>query len=306
MMARPFTAKDHSAMPSEETLGAALQALALGRHNDASALLKAAHGLHMAHALLDILDSDTHQGAYDQAKAFEAFIRSGGNVALYNAVSRFLAEAYDRQRPVSILDIGVGDGLALIPALARARNAPKVVDVVEPNVDLLRSLSRHIEVHATHALSFEAFVEDLSDDHRWDMAQSTFALQSVAPDVRKDALRRLVTHVDMLVVVEFDLPVHEARSDELYRSLAHRYEQAARECGEDAALVAAGFLGPMLLGQLSASTPSNWEQTADAWIDELTSCGFMDIVVEHIHDYSWAPAVGITAWSGHALAPLLT
>ncbi|WP_369928876.1 class I SAM-dependent methyltransferase [Xanthomonas sp. NCPPB 2632] len=291
-------------MSSKETLGAALQALALGRHTDASTLLKAAHGLRMAHALLALIGSDAPTGAYDHAKAFEAFIRSGGNVALYKAVSCFLAGAYDRHGPVSLLDIGVGDGLALIPALAQTTNALKVIDVVEPNADLLRSLSQRLELHATHAVGFEAFAEDLSDDDRWDMAQSTFALQSVSPDVRKDALRRLATHVDVLVVVEFDLPVHEARSEELYRSLARRYEQAAQECGEDAALVAAGFLGPMLLGQLSASTPSNWEQTAGAWVDELTSCGFTDIVVEHIHDYSWAPAVGITARAVNASVSL--
>ncbi|MET4677749.1 MULTISPECIES: class I SAM-dependent methyltransferase [unclassified Luteibacter] len=287
-------------MSSEETLGAALHALALGRRTEASTLLKDAHGLHMARALLALVGSDTSTGAYDHAKAFEAFIRSGGNVALYKAVSCFLARAYDRHGPVSLLDIGVGDGLALIPALAQTTNAPKVIDVVEPNAELLRSLSKRVELHGNHAMGFEAFAEDLSDDDRWDMAQSTFALQSVSPDVRKDALRRLATHVGVLVVVEFDLPVHEARSEELYRSLAHRYEQAAQECGEDANLVAAGFLGPMLLGQLSATTQSNWEQTVGAWVDELASCGFKDIVIEHIHDYSWAPAVGITARPGHA------
>jgi hypothetical protein len=254
----------------------------------------------MASALLTLLASDTPTGAYDQAKAFEAFIRSGGNVALYNAVSSFLARSYDRHVPVSLLDIGVGDGLALIPALAQTRNAPNVIDVVEPNAELLRSLSKRLALRTAHALGFEVFAEDLADHHRWDMAQSTFALQSMSPDVRKRALRRLATHVGVLVVVEFDLPVHVARSEGLYRSLARRYEQAAQECGRDAALVAAGFLGPMLLGQLSATTPSNWEQTAGAWVDELASCGFTDIAVEHIHDYSWAPAVGITARSGHA------
>lgn len=293
-------------MLSEETLGAALQALGSGRRSDAASMLKGAHELHMARALLTLLASDTPAGAYDHAQAFEAFIRSGGNVALYNAVSGFLARAYDRYCPVSLLDVGAGDGLALIPALAQTRNSPTVIDVVEPNPELLCSLSKRLELHAAHAVGVEAFADSLSDDQRWDVAQSTFALQSVSPDARKDALRRLVAHVDVLVVVEFDLPVHEACSEELYRSLARRYEQAAQECGQDAALVATGFLGPMLLGQLSATTPSNWEQTAGAWVDELASCGFTDIVVEHIHDYNWARAVGITARSGHALDPLIT
>lgn len=142
-------------MSSEETLGAALQALALGRRADAGVLLEGAHALHMASALLTLLASDTPTGAYDQAKAFEAFIRSGGNVALYNAVSSFLARSYDRHVPVSLLDIGVGDGLALIPALAQTRNAPNVIDVVEPNAELLRSLSKRLALRTAHALGLK-------------------------------------------------------------------------------------------------------------------------------------------------------
>ena len=54
-------------MSSEETLGAALHALALGRRTEASTLLKDAHGLHMARALLTLLASDAPTGAYDHA-----------------------------------------------------------------------------------------------------------------------------------------------------------------------------------------------------------------------------------------------
>ena len=294
-MARSTRKEPRQAMSSQDTLGAALQALAQGRQADAGVLLMDASGLHMASALLTLVASETPTGAYDQAEAFEAFIQGGGNVALYDALSGFLATAYDHLLPVSLLDIGAGNGLALVPALQRARTPPRFIDVVEPNAELLASLSRSLDLHAAHRLGFEAFVERLPVGSRWDAAQSTFALQSIPPKERRLALQRLAPHIDVLLVAEFDLPVHEAGSDELYRSLARRYEQAARECGADAALVATGFLGPMLLGQLNATAPSNWEQTADAWVDELASCGYTDIHVEHIHDYSWAPAVGITA-----------
>lgn len=282
-------------MSSEKPLASALQALAEGRDADAIALLEGAGDLPMAVALLGHLNSSAPVGAYDQAHAFEAFIRGGGNVALYDALSAFLAAAYDRLRPTTLLDIGVGDGMALIPALERARHAPTAIDVVEPNATLLESLTRRLEVRSADPRGLEAFAADLSDRPHWDIVQSTFAMQSMSPAVRTRALRQLAAQVRTLIIVEFDVPVFEPHSHALYRSLASRYEQAARECGADAALVAAGFLAPMVLGQLRAEAPSNQEQPAAAWVDELRSCGFTDIVVDHIHDYSWAPAVGITA-----------
>ena len=115
------------------------------------------------------------------------------------------------------------------------------------------------------------------------------------PNARRPALHRLASHVDRLVIVEFDVPALAEGSVALYESLARRYELAANEQREHAELVASGFLAPMLLGQLRAQSPSNWEQPAIAWVDELLANGFRTVDVEHVHDYSWAPAVLITA-----------
>ena len=105
-------------------------------------------------------------------------------------------------------------------------------------------------------------------------------------------MRRLRPHVRQLAVVEFDVPVLEARSAEYFDSLAQRYERALAGYGEDAPLVAGGFLAPMLLGQLrQASRPSNWEQPIQAWLEELREAGYATVRTEALYDYSWSPAV---------------
>ena len=277
-------------------LSIALAALAAGREGDAMDVLKTAreHSL-MARALLASLEAGQGANAYDAPRAFEAFIRGGGNVALYRAVSAALAGVYDRYRPARLLDIGAGDGMALVPALEAAMHAPHRVDVVEPNGEMFAKLTARLPLHAGYNQDLETFVEHLGADDRWELAQSSFALQSIPPEARVRALQKLLPHVNRLVIVEFDVPTFAAGSADLYDSLATRYELAASEQGEHAGLVASGFLAPMVLGQLRARSPSNWEQPAAAWADELLASGFRAVEVEHVHDYSWAPAVCITA-----------
>ena len=277
-------------------LGLALAELAAGREGDAIAALKGAReGSFMARALLRSLTEKQEANAYDAPLAFEAFIRGGGNVALYGAVSGALSRAYDLYRPERLIDIGAGDGMALLPALAATAHPPRQVDVVEPNVAMFTKLAAGFSLHAGYNQGLESFVAGLGADDHWELAQATFALQSIPPDARKPALHRLASHVDSLVIVEFDVPAFAEGSVALYESLARRYELAADEQGEHAELVASGFLAPMLLGQLRAQSPSNWEQPAIAWVDELLANGFRTVDVEHVHDYSWAPAVLITA-----------
>lgn len=247
-----------------------------------------ANGSVMANGLLDALSRGQAQ-AYDAPAAFEAFIRGGGNVALYEAVSEALARAIDMYRPAALLDIGAGDGMALLPSLGAARHPPARVDVVEPNAELLAALRSAAPFIVGHPTTLERFVEQ-REDRRWNMAVSSFALQSIAPQARAEALARLRTHVDRLLVVEFDVPRLQPRSRAMHMSLAQRYERAAREAGDDRALVARGFLAPMLLGQLQATTPSNYEQPAVAWADDLRTAGYDVAPAQYLHDYSWAPA----------------
>lgn len=278
-------------------LARSLAALQAGRDDDALYLLGIATESEsvMGKGLLDAIAQDRDANAYDQPRAFEVFIRGGGNVALYEAVSANLARSYELHRPRTLLDIGAGDGMALLPALASAAFAPPTIDVVEPNATLAQRLASASEVTKVHQATLESFVGDLPRPAHWDMAQSTFALQSIEPAARRASLRRLANHVDRLLIVDFDVPEFEPDSHALYESLAHRYESAAADYGDDALLVSGGFLAPMLLGQLRATTPSNFEQPAEAWAKELAEAGFTIAMLEHVHDYSWAPAFHLEA-----------
>ncbi|NID04870.1 hypothetical protein HBF26_08220 [Luteibacter jiangsuensis] len=285
-------------------LANALTALEAGKDGEARDLLAMAseRGSHMAAGLLHTLAGSEVSNAYDQPRAFERFIRGDGNRALYDAVSAELASIYATHRPHSLLDIGAGDGMALAPAVRASDDAINRLDVVEPNTTLLASLMANLPMVEGHETTLEQFVSDLPATAHWDMAQSTFALQSIAPDARKTALRLLAAHVDRLVIVEFDVPDLVAGTPEYRASLAARYEQAASDCGEDAELVAGGFLAPMLLGQLRAAEPSNHEQSKTAWIIELADAGFRVVRVTHVHAYSWANAFLIEAVPvGHSL-----
>lgn len=273
-------------------LANALAVLEAGKDSAARDLLAMAseRGSPMAAGLLQALADNEISNAYDQPRAFERFIRGDGNRALYDAVSAELASIYDAHRPHSLLDIGAGDGMALAPALRASDHAIPRLDVVEPNSTLLASLKETLPTVEGHETTLEQFASDLPANTHWDMAQSTFALQSIAPAARRTALRLLAAHVDRLVIVEFDVPDLVAGTPEYHASLASRYEQAAADCGDDAELVAGGFLAPMLLGQLRAAAPSNYEQTKTAWIVELADAGFRVVRVTHVHAYSWANA----------------
>ncbi|WP_413624621.1 hypothetical protein [Luteibacter sp. Lutesp34] len=284
-------------------LARALGELQAGEDGDARRLLDMAseHGSLMASGLLQALAGDEVSNAYDQPRAFERFIRGAGNLALYDAVSAELARMYTTHVPHSLLDIGAGDGMALAPAIGASDHAIAHLDVVEPNSALLCHLKALLPTAEGHETTLERFAPTLPATAHWQMAQSTFALQSIAPAARKAALRLLAAHVDRLIIVEFDVPDLAAGTPEYYASLAARYEEAAADCGDDADLVAGGFLAPMLLGQLRAAAPSNYEQPMRAWESEVTEAGFRVVRVAHVHPYSWADAFLLEAVpAGHS------
>jgi hypothetical protein len=268
----------------------------LAEHGDAGPWLAkaSAEGSLMAAALAGASTDANARGAYEQPRAFETFIRAGGNPPLYGAVSGALARLYEQLGVRCLLDIGAGDGMALLPALGQARHAPHAVDVIEPSGPLLDALRPRLPAGKAWQLTLQGFLAQLAPERRWDLAQSTFALQSIEPGERLASLRRLRPHVTRLAIVEFDVPTF-ANASERFVSLAERYERAARDYGDDAWLVAGGFLAPMLLGQLRATTPENWEQPVSAWQDELVRAGYRVASTSHLHDYSWAPAWLIVA-----------
>ncbi|MFI5607721.1 class I SAM-dependent methyltransferase [Amycolatopsis sp. NPDC051903] len=241
------------------------------------------------------LDTDGSGPVYDQPAAFTAFIRGGGNVELYERLSAALAAEYERRKPESLLDLGCGDGLAVAPALAQSSVRPARIDLVEPSAALLAA------VDVPEANRFEATAQGFlaANGSTWNLAQSTFALQSIAPTGRAAVLRELRPRTEKLVLAEFDIPVLDEGSREFLGSLVTRYERGVAEYGQQASLVAQGFLVPVLLGVAAGAERTNWEQPAAEWAAQLELAGFTDVTVAPLADYWWSPAVLITASGSH-------
>lgn len=252
-------------------------------------------------ALSTYLRTAHRHGVYDQPAAFEAFINGGGNVALYHVASATLASAY--APGMSLLDIGCGNGRALVPALQSAgTNLPAAVDLVEPGAELLQHCVASITGAALPIrvtgwqLGLTDFLLTAPATQRWHLAQSTFALQSIEPAQRATALAALATRVDRLILIDFDMPDHRPGGTAQRSYLAVRYEQGLAEYDEDRDLVAQGFLMPVLAGQLSADTPrTNWEHPVADWIEQVTAAGFSGVEVQQVADYWSGPAFVLVA-----------
>jgi tRNA1(Val) A37 N6-methylase TrmN6 len=52
---------------------------------------------------------------------------------------KLLAASNTAQQPARLLDIGYGDGTALIPALSRSTHIPAYIDLIEPSAALLKA-----------------------------------------------------------------------------------------------------------------------------------------------------------------------
>ena len=242
-------------------------------------------------ALSTYLDGDGDGRVYDQPTAFTEFIRGGGNVGLYGAVSRALAERYLGVR--SFVDIGCGDGRAVLPALA-ATPVPAVT-LVEPSQALLDAALAAAPAGVT-AFNGDAAAFVAGLDRRFDLAESTFALHTLPHEDRSDVLSALRGHVGHLALAEFDVPDHPAGTDEHLEFLAGTYEQGLAEYDSSRDLVAQGFLMPVLTGQLApGARRSTWEQPATAWAEQVRACGYRNVSLEPLFDYWSSPAFLLTA-----------
>lgn len=227
---------------------------------------------------------------YVTGNAFKAFIRGGGNVPLYAAVSAALRRAYPKHGAFTLLDIGVGDGLALLPALVPNLHR---VELVEPAAALLVAVSEALEtkgvVYHVFPGTLQAFVA--SRNGHWEIAQATFSLQSLPPAERAPALRWLRERVDRLLIAEFDPPaLGEGLDERRAAHFAERYEVGLAEYADDGGLVAQGFLLPVFFGYFDPSVArTNYEQPIAAWADDLRAAGFARVEQHRLYDYWWAP-----------------
>lgn len=232
---------------------------------------------------------------YDDGAAFAAFIRGGGNVGLYAAVSAALRALYGEYESLRLLDIGVGDGLALLPALT-----PAVIrlNLVEPSAALFAVTRAALDArgiaYQAHGVTLAEFMASAEGQRgQWDVIQATWSLQSIPPDERLAALRWLRTHGKRAIIAEFDVPDFGATlSPERVRYFVARYERGLAEYDGDSGLVAQGFLLPVFCGAFDrAAARTNWEGPAQGWSGDLRAAGFAQVIARTLYPYFWADAV---------------
>lgn len=235
-------------------------------------------------------------GVYVSGEAFGAFIRGGGNVPLYQTVSAALRAVYDEYQAVGLLDIGVGDGLALLPALT-----PHVrrVELVEPSAPMLVGVAEALEARGVSYHAFNGTLQAFAAAHAgpWELAQATFSLQSLPPAERRSALAWLRAHVGRLLIAEFDVPDLGAGLDPLRAThFAERYELGLAEYAYHGGLVAQGFLMPVFFGYFDPTVArTNYEQPIAAWAEDLRAAGFGRVSQRQLYDYWWAPCALLDA-----------
>lgn len=245
---------------------------------------------------LNRVQREGKSNVYVSPEAFGAFIRGGGNVPLYENTSAALQRVYGEYGSLSLLDVGAGDGLALLPAFT-----PNIrhLDVLEPSLAMLNKASdelnrRNIEHRAINA-TLQQFM--VASPGKYDVIQSTYAMQSIKPDERPNVLAWLRRHTNRLLIVEFDAPDFADMHDpQRVQYFIERYERGLAEYAGDGGLVAQGFLMPVFFGGFDPSEARvNWEMPIAEWVTQLRAAGFSDIRTEPIYDYWWAPAFLIDA-----------
>jgi ubiquinone/menaquinone biosynthesis C-methylase UbiE len=236
------------------------------------------------------------QNVYVTPEAFGAFIRGGGNIGLYQSTSDALRSVYQEYSGVKLLDIGVGDGLALLPALTES---VKSVTLVEPSAAMLAVVSRELAERGVQHDAVNTTLQDfvLTENGEWDLAQATYSLQGIPPDERPSLFRWLRAHCKRALVVEFDPPHFNGMySPDRVRYVHQRYQRGLAEYANDGSLVAQGFLMPVMFGYFDQSAArTNYEQPIEDWINAFGDAGFEQVEKRLLFDYWWATAYIIDA-----------
>ena len=284
--------------PELAAFSAALHAFAARQFDDAAAhaaraaeLAPASRVFRAAARYLERVRRDGLRSVYVAPDAFSAFIRGGGNRRLYERTSAALADAYRERAGLALLDIGPGDGLALVPALG---DTVASVTLVEPSPALLATCAAAVAARGVRCEPLGTTAQELprvAAGRRWDLAQATFSLHSAPPADRAALWPWLRGAVDRLLIVEFDAPRFDAPlSPGFIRHVVERYERGLAEYDDDGGLVAQGFLLPVLCGYFDPTAArTTYEQPIADWVAELGAGGFI-ATDRPLADYWWAPA----------------
>jgi hypothetical protein len=244
-------------------------------------------------------------GAYLDADAFAAFIRGGGNIALYDAMESLVAAAWDDYRPATILDIGPGDGKVLAGTLRRTRLQLRTTfDLVEPAANLLPKAVEQLSQYAPQVEmrgfngTIQSFMAEAPPTACWDLCQATWSLQNLSPTERVPLFRWLRERCATLLMAEFDVQteMYPLLSPERIRLIHDKYVAGVAEYTGKMDLVLEervkqGFLMPILFGYFrSGDGRSTCEQTMGEWMAEIEAGGFRDVQCKLIYPYWWADA----------------
>lgn len=273
-------------------LAAAAAGQAARRRPDSALYAEIAHYLARAHGD----PAECGARVYDSAAAFTAFARGGGNVGLYRATHQALRSCYAGHPELRLLDLGTGEGHALLPALTpevavRVAEA-ELVEPAEDRLSLVVAELRRREIACrAHATTVQEFITR-TDAGAWDLAQETFALLTLSRSERAELFRWLRPRAGGLAFVEFDVPdLGAGLCPRWFRYMTERYERGIQEYDTDRELVAQSFLIPVLLSTLGDDGGQrHHEQPIERWSADLAEAGFTPEPPQLIFDYWWAPA----------------
>lgn len=229
---------------------------------------------------------------YASPEGFAEFIRGGGNVPLYQNTSAALNRIYTASGASTLLDIGVGDGHALLPALSETI---RQLDCVEPSSAMLTTLGKKLSNYdlqfQLHPMNWQDFRDNIEPDRSWDLIQMTFSAHTFIPTERAALLKWCAKRCKQLLVVEFDVPVFEKMlSPDVIQYYVEQYEVGLAEY-KDVEVVMQRFLMPVFFGNFAHDSQRlTFEQPAEQWRTNLEAAGFSAIQQHAVFDYWWGAA----------------
>lgn len=299
-----FLAASQTAQPTaQETLYLATLAFSEQRYSEAAALARQAANLAPTDLLykeaatyLDRVAGEGPQNVYVSGEGFAAFIRGGGNIPLYEQTSAALRRVYEQYDSLTLLDVGVGDGLALLPALT---GNVRQLHLLEPSAAMLEKTVTALKTRGVPAEATCATLQEFAASHtgQWDVIEATYSLQSLSPAERPAILNWLRENCRCLLIAEFDAPpVSEIGSPAQVSYILARYQRGLAEYADDGGLVAQGFLLPVMFGNFDrTATRTNYEQPLSQWLVDLKTAGFQTVESRLLYPYWWADAYVIEA-----------